>query len=262
VTKKRRQEIVNLLKSNLFVTVDELCVRLDASPATIRRDLVELERNSEIKRVNGGAISISQPPENRVSGLAGKAGDPLLQQKKAIARAAVAMVREGDTIFIDSGSTNNQIADLLASFSNISIVTNSIEIAYNFIRKKDISVVICGGTISEVSPVESIVGPLAELMISQFRANLCFMGTSGIDLKHGITDPYLSAASFKAKMIEYSSKVVLVTDHSKFGRVNKAFVAETSVIHHVITDSLVPGTTVEALLKMGIPVTLADSLQQ
>lgn len=258
MTKTRRQEIVNLLKSNLFVKVDELCVRLDASPATIRRDLAELEKSGYIKRVNGGAISTSELAQNRAPELAGPGGDPFLQHKKAIARAAVAMVREGDTIFIDSGSTNNQIADLLVSSSNISIVTNSIEIAYKFIRKKDISVVICGGTINEVNPVESIVGPLAELMISQFRANLCFLGTSGVDLKHGITDPYLSAASFKAKMIENSSKVVLVTDHSKFGRVNKAFVAKVSAIHHVITDSSAPGATVEALMTMGIPVVVTN----
>lgn len=259
VAKKRRQEIVILLKTKVFMKVEELCSQLDASPATIRRDLVELEKAGLIKRVNGGAIlPLADFQDQRETGVAGNS-DPFLNHKRAIAQAAVSMVREGDTIFIDSGSTNNQIADLLASFSNISIVTNSIEIAYKFIRKKDISVVICGGTIKEISPVESIVGPLAEMMISQFRGNLCFLGTSGIDLKHGITDPYLSAASFKAKMIENSSKVVLVTDHSKFGRVNKAFVATLDKIHHVITDSKAPDDTVAALKQLKISTTLVST---
>jgi DeoR/GlpR family transcriptional regulator of sugar metabolism len=238
-----------------MMKIPDLCNLIQVSPATMRRDLAELESAGLISRINGGALLKGQhfadySEAHHIS------ADPYLQPKKAIAEAAVTLVNPGDTIFIDPGSTNNQIANLLTSFSDISIVTNSIEIAYKFVAKKDISVIVCGGTIGEVDPRASIVGPLAEKMISMFRANIFFLGTSGIDIKHGITDPYLSAARIKEKMIEHSSKVVLVTDHSKFGRVNKAFVSSLDNIHHVITDNQAPESDLDALTKMGITVTI------
>ncbi len=257
VANKRRQELIELLKDHTLMKISDLCQRLDASPATIRRDLSQLEQEGLIRRINGGAIFQQQAFHKQAAeSPVGDGADPFLQNKKAIAQAAVQWVKPGDTIFIDSGSTNNQIANLLMTFSDISIVTNSIEIAHKFIRRKDLSVFVCGGTINEVDPEDSVVGPLAEIMISQFRANIFFLGTSGIDIKQGITDPFLSAARIKEKMIENASKVVLVTDHSKFGRVNKAFVCSLNKIDSIITDHLAPEKDLDELRKSGVSVTL------
>jgi len=94
------------------------------------------------------------------------------------------------------------------------------------------------------------------MMISQFRANIFFMGTSEIDLKYGITDPYVLSASIKYKMIENSSKVILVTDHTKFGRINKAFVCPLEKISHIITDTDAPSHDIKYLQQHGISVDL------
>jgi len=135
-------------------------------------------------------------------------------------------------------------------------VTNSIEIAHRLTGHKDLSIVVCGGTTGEINPVASIVGPLAEMLVNQFRANICFIGTSGIDLKQGITDPYLSAASMKNTMIQKSSYVVLVADHSKFGQINKASVCGLDQVHHLITDHETPKHYLDHFQKLGIAVTV------
>ncbi|MFC5649697.1 DeoR/GlpR family DNA-binding transcription regulator [Paenibacillus solisilvae] len=244
--RNRPSEIIRLLTIKPFMTIEELSAELDVSPATIRRDLTELENSDSILRVNGGGAILRRDRK--------EAEDRFFEEKKRIAASAVSLVKEGDTIFLDSGSTNLHLADQLFAFSNITLVTNNIRIANKFINRKDLSVIICGGTLGEVNP-ESIVGPVAENMISSFRANICFIGTSGININQGITDPYLSSARIKEKMIENSNKVVLVTDHSKFGVINTHFVCSIDEIDHIVTDKLAPEEDINFMMDKGISVT-------
>ncbi|WP_164821418.1 DeoR/GlpR family DNA-binding transcription regulator [Paenibacillus koleovorans] len=255
----RQEQLIQLLEQHVMLRIQQLCDKLHASPATIRRDLAHLEEQGYVLRVNGGAMMNARATVGTAERSLEAIG-PLDTCKKAIARVAITLVHEGDTIFIDSGSTNNEIAELLTGLSNISIVTNSVEIAYKFkllARSRNISVFVCGGTIKEFTPEASIVGPLAEQMISQFRANVAFIGTAAIDLQHGVTEPYLLVANIKKTMIEYSSKVVLTADHSKFGKVNMAHVCHLNNLHHVITDQLTPDSYVDSLSAVGVQVTRA-----
>ncbi|MCZ8515451.1 DeoR/GlpR family DNA-binding transcription regulator [Paenibacillus filicis] len=252
--RNRQQDIITILENIHFATVDELCVRLNASISTIRRDLDELHKTSVVRRVNGGSFYLEKKhtimkenPEEEI---------PFFDEKQRIATAAISLIHEGDTIFMDGGTTNLQIANKLVEFSNITIVTNSIDIAYKFRNRKDLSMYICGGTMGEARPGTSIVGPLAEKMISLFRANICFLGTLGIHAKKGITDPDLSSARMKNIMIENSSKVVLVTDHSKFGKLNTAFVCPVDHFDQIITDKLAPKEDIDYLFSLGINVEL------
>jgi DeoR/GlpR family transcriptional regulator of sugar metabolism len=233
--KKRHKEIIKLLKNKPFMTIEELCHELNVSPATVRRDLSLLENSDDQKHA-----------------------DPYLNEKIRIAKAAAELVKEGDTVFMDAGSTNQQIVYHLVDKSNITIITNSIEIAYrlhSLKNNKELSVIICGGALGEANP-DSIVGPVAEKMISMFRANICFIGTSGIDIKQGITDAYLASARIKENMIEHSNKTFLVTDHSKFGIINTAFVCSIDKIGHIITDVSAPADDISYLRSKGISVTI------
>jgi DeoR/GlpR family transcriptional regulator of sugar metabolism len=252
--RKRRSKILELMELKPAIMVNELSDLFKISAATVRRDLEQMEQEGLLRRINGGAVrkeALVELPINEEN------VDSYWVYKAAIAKRAVQFIQPGDTIFMDSGSTNNIIADLLALYDHISVVTNSIEIAYKLSRKKKITVSVCGGTMGEINPEDSIVGPLAEKMISEYRANVFFMGTSGIDLKHGITDPYISAARIKAAMIANSSRTILVCDHSKFGKINKAFISPLHNIHQVITDTKAPVEDVEQLRELGIEVILA-----
>lgn len=251
MTKNRHEEILKLLYLKKYMKVEELCEALDVSPATIRRDLTDIESFGLVKRICGGALVVEK------DSTAKKNSDPLLNHKQRIARKAIDFVTPGSTIFIDSGSTNNEIARLLANFSDISVITNSINIAYMLYNSdKHISVFVCGGNIGDGSSPASIVGPSAEMMISQFRANIFFMGTSGIHSKQGVTDPFLLAASIKTKMIENSSKVILVTDYTKFGKINKAFVCPIEKIDHIVTNTEASVDDIQYLRQHGISIDL------
>ncbi|CAG7625663.1 DeoR/GlpR family DNA-binding transcription regulator [Paenibacillus allorhizosphaerae] len=246
---KRFAAILELIENNQFMNIDEMCQILKVSPATVRRDLAFLEEIAQIKRVNGGAlISKSQkvelPPVR------------LLEEKQRIAKAAVDLVNEGDTIFMDGGTTNLEIASKLALFSNITIVTTSIELAHKFSQRKDISIFVCGGIMSDVNPKVSIIGPLAEKMISYFRANICFLGTSGIHIKNGITAPYLTSAEVKNVMMRHSAKSILVADHSKFGKVYSAFVCPVEHFDMMITDRKAPQEDIDQLVSKGVSIKL------
>ena len=253
----RHSELIQLLDEHEVLTISEISEKLNISTVTVRRDIAKLNDEGLLRRVPGGALRAAE--HRSVKDAPAKASaDPLLPHKRAIAAAAVGLVKPGDTIFIDSGSTNNEIARYLLSFSDISIVTNSIEIAYLFISRKDISVYICGGTMGEVNPYSSVVGPLAEKMIQEFRANIAFIGTSGVHRTQGLTCSYLSTARIKQAMIRNSSMSVLVTDYSKFERVYRAFCCGIEEINLVMTDRQAPSDSVAFIRAAGIEVMQVD----
>ncbi len=251
--KNRHRDLIELLKRKPFMTIEELCQQLDVSPATVRRDLSLLESEGEILRLNGGAMYIDKDGVEREM-----TSFPHFEEKTRIAKAAAALVKEGDTLFIDAGSTTQLIAQQLMNHTNITVITNSLEIAYQLNTKKDrreISVIICGGTLGEGNS-HSIAGPVAEKMISMFRANICFLSTAGFDIKQGVTDPHLTLTRVKQNMIEHSNKVYLVTDHSKFGVINTAFVCPLEKITHIITDAAAPADDIRYIRSKGVGVTL------
>jgi DeoR/GlpR family transcriptional regulator of sugar metabolism len=253
MNEQRKQAILKLLRAHGMVSVADLSEQLGVSIVTVRRDLTEMEDLALIRRINGGAMlpAVQTEPAPELS------KDKYRQHKKAIAEAAAALIQPGDTIFIDSGSTNYQIAQLMASLSNITVITNGLEIASHLYRyPKNITTFVCGGTIGHMHPESGIVGPLAEKLISQFRANIAFIGTSGIDMKHGLTVPYLMAANIKTMMMEHAKQTILVTDHSKFGRVHSAFVSPVSQIHRLITDNQAPKEDLAHMRSIGIEVTV------
>lgn len=246
----RDQAIIELLKQKSFRSVEELCSGLGVSPATIRRDLHSLEEQGAIIRVNGGAVLNGQATETTEL-----VEDPYVEEKKRIAMAAARMVKEGDTIFMDAGSTNAHIADQLLAYSNITIITNSLQIAHKFLGHQGVSVIVCGGALGEVNPA-SIVGPVAETMIATFRANICFLGSLGIHMKQGVTDPFSSTARIKQKMIENSNQVVFALDRSKFGMTKTFYVCSAQDIDCLITDQLAPRDDIQYYVDQGIRVIL------
>lgn len=249
--RNRQQKIIDALKGLNFATIDELSSELKISHSTMRRDLYELNKKNLVMCVNRGSYYLEEQFVDKKKET--KENIPFFEEKLRIAEAAASLIREGDTLFMDGGTTNLQIADKIVELSNLTIVTNSLDVAYKFRNRRDLSVYICGGTAEDGS---NIVGPLAEKMVSLFRAQICFLGTFGINAQKGITDPNLSAARMKNVMIENSSKVVLVSDHSKFGKIHAAFVCPVNYFDLVITDKLASESEINDLKSQGISVEL------
>lgn len=248
---ERRQYILALAQKHGRVLVDELSQALGVSTITIRKDLDQLQSRGTLQRTHGGAILP----------ISGTMADPPLQEKesrsssekKRIAEAAFKMVREGQCILLDSGTTTTALAKELKALSSLTVVTNAVNIAAE-LSGTDFEVLLTGGSLRKNS--FSLVGPLAEEMLHEINADILFLGVDGFDVESGLTTPNLMESRVNRAMVKSSSKVVAVCDSTKFGRRSLCKIADASAVHHVITDDKLPLPMAEALRALGIQVTL------
>lgn len=251
LVEERRQHILSLIQKHGRVLVDELSNDLDLSRITIRKDLDYLQSKDLLVRTHGGALPAQ----------AGALLDPTIQEKEIlhheekvrIAKAAAAMVSDGQCIILDSGTTTTEIARAILSFRYLTVITNALNIAAD-LAPSDFEIILVGGTLRKNSL--SVVGPLAEDVLKEMHADILFIGVDGFDLKVGLTTPNLLEARVNRAMIEAAQKVVAVCDSSKFNRKSLSLIVGTSTIDHVITDSKLPLDEVKAIRDAGIEVTV------
>lgn len=250
----RHQRLLEILAPGREVRVQELCKKLDASPATIRRDLETLERDGRIIRTYGGAvlreINVFRPSyrERLYHNQALKA---------SLARRAVAEVGHRETIIICGGTTTYHMAEeLVNSERELTVVTNALDIAMQLARSSHIRTVIIGG---EISDNYSIGGFLGETMLAGVaRVDRAFLGADGIDLTHGLTAYLPEDAAIIRKMVHIALQVVALVDHTKFGQVKLAPLIDLGDIDLVITDDHIPPDVHDAYKAAGVPLELAS----
>jgi DeoR family transcriptional regulator of aga operon len=248
---ERRQHILSLIQKQGRVLVDELSTSLNLSQITIRKDLDYLESKDLLVRTHGGALPAQ----------AGALSDPTIQEKEElhheekvkIAKAAAAMISEGQCIILDSGTTTTEIARSLSSLRHLTVITNALNIAADLARS-NFEIIMIGGTLRKNSL--SVVGPLAEDVLKEMHADIVFLGVDGFDTKIGLTTPNLLEARVNRAMAEAAEKVVAVCDSSKFNRRSLSLIVGASAIDHVITDSNLSPEDVKAIRDAGIEVTL------
>ena len=243
---ERKQQILAILQRSPAVRVADLGRALRVSVASVRRDLADLERSGFLKRTHGGAVS------NRLAGfelsLADKK-DRHQSEKSGIAAAAARMVETGDTILLDSGSTTREIALQLRHRTGLTVVTNALNIGWD-LATSDVDLIITGG---QLRPgILSQVGPIAERVIAGLRVDKLFLAANGIDLEKGITTPNLTEAQTKRAMVDSAAEVILVADHTKFGRVTFGHICDLDRVHTIVTDDGVPDRIAAAIEHLGV----------
>ncbi len=247
-SEQRKQKILELLAREQSVRVSELCLLLRASPASIRRDLQELDEAGLLSRTHGGAV------DSRMAAfepsLAEKE-DRRRAEKRAIARVAAGLIQEGDTILLDAGSTTLEIARLLRQARGVTVLTNALNIALELMAA-EIEVTLTGGTLRRKT--QSLVGPITENVLAGLHVDKLFLATNGLDLKKGLTTPNVTEAQSKRAMIESAREVIVVADHSKFGCVAFSRVCELGRVHRLVTDAGAPADFIKAAGKLGIQV--------
>lgn len=252
MTKSLRQQKINeLVNHEGAVTVAQLSEILDVSASTIRRDLQEMARDGQIRRVHGGALPAEQPDME----------PPIIQRqqlatmaKARIGRAAAALVQPGETIFLGSGSTVHQIVRHLHNIPDLTVITNALNIV-NALRSQDnVELIIIGGMFR--SSELSMVGHVAEQAVREFRADRVFMGIRAIDPQHGFTNAYLPEAMTDRAILRMGRHVVVVADSSKLGHVSAVFLAPVTAAQCLITDQEAPPEIVTALRDLGLDVQL------
>ena len=248
---ERRQHILLLIQKHGRVLVDELSNQLGLSKITIRKDLDYLQSKDLVVRTHGGALPAQ----------AGALSDPTIQEKEVlhhdekvrIAKAAAAMISEGQCIILDSGTTTTEIARAILSFRHLTVITNALNIAVDLARS-DFDIILIGGILRKNSL--SAVGPLAEDVLKEMHADIVFLGVDGFDIKVGLTTPNVLEARVNRAMVKAAVKVVAVCDSSKFNRKSLSLIVGTAAIHHVITDSNLPDEDVKSIQDAGIGVTI------
>lgn len=246
---ERRNKIVELVNSQGSVLVIDLSNSFGISEVTIRADLRLLEEKGLVTRFHGGAAkpgATMLDNENQEVVLEERyrlASDP----KKRIAQAAASMIEEGMTVILDSGSTTMLIAEALTKRTNITVITNSLPAAFALSENKDITLVVCGGTVRHKT--HSMHGTIAERSLQGISADLMFVGADGIDTTNGITT-FNEGYSISSVMAAAAHKVVAVVDASKFNRRGFNQVLPMEKIDVVITDDSISDKDRAAFRKM------------
>ncbi|MFC0214567.1 DeoR/GlpR family DNA-binding transcription regulator [Paenibacillus chartarius] len=256
---ERKHIILDKLEKEVRVDVLELSQLMGVSESTVRRDLRELEEANLLKRTHGGAVSIKLAAKQNVTvepSFAEKEIQAKLE-KQAIARKAAGLIKNGDTILLDSGTTTFYILQELNAFEQLTVVTNAVIPPQYLNLHAGIELIFLGG--SYRSSTQSLVGMLTELCLSQLRVDKCFIATNGVDVRSGLTTPNMAEAEIKRKMISCAREVILVTDSSKFGNSSFAKFAELDHIDICITDSGIHDEDKNSLHSRGITVVVADT---
>ncbi len=248
---ERRRRICDYLRAEGRVTVEGLAARFGTSQVTIRADLSALEAAGALVRTHGGALPRDERDESLdVKQLKHHA------EKVRIAQAAVAMIRNGETIILDSGTTTAEIARALrrAELQSVNVITNALNVAALLMDVTFVRLIVPGGILRRES--NSLSGPMAEAALAKLQADRLYLGADGLDADIGVMTPHLQEAELNAKMIRISRQVVVVTDSSKFLRRNISLIAKTEQIHVLITDNAAPAPAVETLRRLGVDVRL------
>lgn len=250
----RQKEILKTVRERGSVRVTELCTSYGASEATIRRDLDELEAAGVVKRKHGGAVAVKQPTPEQAVMQRVKEDAP---EKHAIAAQAASMVRDGDTIFLGSGSTTLFMVPFLEDL-NITVITNSLAIINRLVEFEKCKTVVVGGVL-RVSEL-SIIGHISVRTLEDLRADKVFIGVEAIHLEHGLTNSYLEETMTDRAIVEISSQIIMLADHSKFDRVRAAVWGPLALMKMLITDWNTAAETIQRLRGLGVEVVVAQPL--
>lgn len=251
---QRQDRIVQLVRENGFATVEEMARQFNVTPQTIRRDINTLDREGKITRHHGGAAS-SGSTEN----LAYARRKALLQtEKKAIAGAAAALVPDNSSLFINIGTTTEQVARALVLHKKLKIITNNLNIAAITGRNEDFQVMISGGIVRARD--NGITGDSAIQFIHRFKADIGIIGISGIDPDGTLLDYDFMEVNVARAIMENAGKVILVADHSKFRRNAMVKLGNLSEIHTLVTDQVPPDSITALMKEEGVKLVLPAGL--
>ncbi len=250
---ERRHKILHLLAKNGRVTVDELARAFRTSTATIRNDLAQLASAGALERTHGGALAIWDGQDRPIS-----VKRTLHHAEKVrIAREAVSLIQEGETIVFDAGTTTAEIAKQLRQmeFTSLNVITIALDIAVLLADIPWLRLIMPGGVLRPESNAFS--GYMAEAAIGGLQADRLFLGADGLDPECGVMTPHLLEAQLNAKMIGISRQVVAVADASKLKRRNVSLIARVEQLHMLITDTAADPAVVAELRRRGVEVRCA-----
>jgi len=230
---QRQSRLIELLSQRGMSDLETLAQALNVSLSTVRRDIEQLEKTGQVTRTHGGAIWHDLRDEQSRPYAIDQRLDYLLDAKKLIARAASRLVKPGETILIDGGTTTYHLARELVGQS-LQIVTNSLPIADLFVNDEHVELILTGGLLYPRYAV--LLGPVAEKTIAAIHASTLFLSVAGIS-EGAMFNQNLLLVESERRMIEQTQRVVLLIDSTKFGQIALARLGTLEEIDVVVTDA-------------------------
>ncbi|MDV3426426.1 MAG: DeoR/GlpR family DNA-binding transcription regulator [Bacillota bacterium] len=227
---ERKSDILDRISQDGKVLVGDLAEIYKVSEATVRRDIRELEEKGLLTRTFGGAVPLDY---KRFEPSFKENAERYLEEKKSIGRYAASLIQDEDTILLDAGTTTLELAKNLKA-KNTTVLTNSIDILLELGMREDTEVFIIGGSFRRNT--RALVSPSSADFLKNFRVDKAFMGANCISLKNGFTTPNQTEAITKKAMIDISSNVYVLCDHSKFNKTTFSRICALDQIDAIITD--------------------------
>lgn len=246
---QRKKVIIKSLESNEEITIHEIVSRCQVSEITVRRDLTYLEKKGVLKRTHGGAVRNAAIPE-----LFG--WDSNLKQNKdrkvEICRLASTLIEEGDTIYMDCGTTVFRLAQFLHRFKSLRVITNSLPVVSDLMPYPHIHVYLIGGELDNAR--KALYGPTTQELLSRHKADKAFIGARGVSLSAGLSCHNEKEASITLRMAEYADKVYLLCDSSKIESQSYYNYSPVSLVDYLVTDTKIDPSVLEMYRREGIRV--------
>lgn len=254
-TQERRAMILQLIQQNNRVSIGELQEKFGISEVSLRKDLNIMHNARLLIRTRGGAMKIPDTNRGYDIPISSKKYDNV-REKEGIGKLAASLINDGETILLDSGTTTLEIARNLHRFSNLTIVTNAVNIAIELLKYERFMVILLGGHIRETSL--STVGPTAEASLKSFFCDKLFLGVDSFSISNGISTPNLEEANLNQTMISMSKEVIAVFDYSKCQKRSFAHICRLEDIDAIISDKKFPARLRPDVKKAGIRLYIAN----
>jgi len=243
---QRKQAILTTLAAAGRVDVAAMAEQLAVTSETVRKDLIALERQGRLRRVHGGAIALQNLAfEPEVT-----ARVEFAEEKRRIAKAALAHLPRTGTILIDAGSTTALMAELIPPDRQLTAFTNTLPIALALAAKPNVTVYTLGGRVRSITLAE--VDAWAARTLGEINVDVAFLGTNGISPHRGLTTPDAAEAAVKGLMLACARRRILLADHNKINQVSTHKYGELADLDLLITDTGIPVADDEALNAAGL----------
>ncbi|MBU0476246.1 MAG: DeoR/GlpR family DNA-binding transcription regulator [Bacteroidetes bacterium] len=249
----RRTKILEILEVDGQAKVSSLSNKFNVSSVTIRNDLEQLEKKGLVIRTRGGALKAQKVGIDYNLETKRKKNHI---EKELIGKKAAALVGDGETIILDSGTTTMEIAKNLQNIENLTVISNALNIVSHLVNLPNVKVIVPGGYLRKESL--SLIGYSAEEELKNYYCDKLFIGVDGIDATYGISTPNAEEAHLNKAMISIAKEIFVVADSSKFLKRSFAFISTLDEITSIITDANIPEHQHKALLNMGVNVIIAE----
>jgi DeoR family glycerol-3-phosphate regulon repressor len=250
---RRREEIVELVQARGYVSIEDLAETFSVTPQTVRRDINALSEQALLRRYHGGAGLPSS-----VENIAYPARKVLChEEKKRIAQLVAQQIPDHASLFLNIGTTTEEVARALQDRKGLRVITNNLNIALMLSRRNDFEVIVAGGIVRARDG--GIIGASAVDLIHQFKVDYGVIGISGIDMDGTLLDFDYREVRVAQSIVENSRKVFLVADHTKFGRNAMIRLGALSMIDALFTDRAPPAPLAKAFAQADVAVHVADS---